>query len=285
MGNKLDYSGRCKLVMLLICLSSLVHAQEERRQYFPKKMDFPENLPPKKDVWIFIMAGQSNMAGRGVVEPPDTLSNSRILTINRDNEIIIAKEPLHFYEPNLTGLDCGVSFARELIRHRNSITILLVPAAVGGSSSTQWLGDSLHRNVRLLSNFKTRVEAVKKYGTMKGILWHQGETDASKLELIRSYQARWLAVMKSLRDELGDVPIVVGELGQFLYGREKNDYAMARMVNEQLAQLAVNGTRVAFVSSGGLNHKGDVLHLDSPSLREFGRRYAHAFLMLEPNWK
>jgi hypothetical protein len=57
------------------------------------------------------------------------------------------------------------------------------------------------------------------------------------------------------------------------------------MVNEQLAQLAVNGTRVAFVSSQGLTHKGDVLHFDSPSLREFGRRYAHAFLMLDADWK
>jgi hypothetical protein len=28
-----------------------------------------------------------------------------------------------------------------------------------------------------------------------------------------------------------------------------------------------------------------VLHFDSPGLREFGRRYAHAFLMLEPEWK
>jgi hypothetical protein len=104
------------------------------------------------------------------------------------------------------------------------------------------------------------------------------------LELIRSYQARWLAVMESLRGELGDVPIVVGELGQFLYGREK-DYQMARLINEQLAMLAVNGRRVAFVSSQGLGHKGDVLHFDSAGLREFGRRYAHAFLMLEPEWK
>lgn len=129
--------------MLLSCLTSPGYTQEERVKYFPKHADFPKKLPKKNTVWIFLMAGQSNMAGRGMVEPQDTLSHPRILTINRNNEVILAKEPLHFYEPNLTGLDCGVSFARELIKHQNTITILLVPVAVGGSSTQQWLGDSL----------------------------------------------------------------------------------------------------------------------------------------------
>jgi len=274
MGNKLDYSGRCKLVMLLICLSSLVHAQEERRQYFPKKMDFPENLPPKKDVWIFIMAGQSNMAGRGVVEPPDTLSNSRILTINRDNEIIIAKEPLHFYEPNLTGLDCGVSFARELIRHRNSITILLVPAAVGGSSSTQWLGDSLHRNVRLLSNFKTRVEAVKKYGTMKGILWHQGEAD-TEAKLIPEYEGRLQKIFAQLRLYCDDatLPIVIGELGSF-----SENQANWNLINESIHHYVSTDKQAAVVDTDDLKPKDDKVHFNSAGQRIMGERMAKTFL-------
>lgn len=156
----------------------------------------------------------------------------------------------------------------------------LIPAAMGGSALDEWKpGGTLY------SDAVRRAKAALKSGRLRGILWHQGEADSGKLELIRSYQERWLAVMKSLRSELGDVPIVVGELGQFLYGREKNDYAMARMMNEQLAMLAVNGSRVAFVSSGGLTHKGDVLHFDSPSLREFGRRYALAFMGLDAEWK
>ena len=58
------------------------------------------------------MAGQSNMAGRGFVEPIDTLINTRILTINRQNKLIYAKEPLHFYEPHKKGLDLGMSFSK-----------------------------------------------------------------------------------------------------------------------------------------------------------------------------
>jgi len=39
-------------------------------------------VPAKKKVWVFVMAGQSNMAGRGQVEPEDTVANERILAIN-----------------------------------------------------------------------------------------------------------------------------------------------------------------------------------------------------------
>ena len=276
MGDKLVDSCRCNLVMLLMCLSSLGHAQDERVQYFPKKTDFPQKLPPRNRVWIFIMAGQSNMAGRGVVEPQDTLPNPRILTINRNNEIIIAKEPLHFYEPNLTGLDCGVSFARELIKHRNSITILLVPAAVGGSSSTQWLGDSLHRNVRLLSNFKARVEAVKKYGTIKGILWHQGEAD-TEAKLIPGYEGRLQKIFAQLRLYCNDatVPIVIGELGSFSGNQANWD-----LINQSIHNYVSTDKQAAVVDTDDLKPKDDRIHFNSEGQRIMGERMANTFLAM-----
>jgi hypothetical protein len=38
--------------------------------------------------------------------------------------------------------------------------------------------------------------------------------------------------------------------------------------------------RCTCVASDGLTDKGDGTHFDSPSLREFGRRYARAFLSM-----
>src|SRR5688572_25926802 len=181
-----------RLPVLLLFLLSMIMAQgqDERTVNFPKQLVRVERLPPAEKVWIFIMAGQSNMAGRGVVEPQDTVPNNRVLTINKKNEIIIAKEPLHFYEPKLTGLDCGLAFANRLLRDIDkSIFILMVPAAVGGSSTYQWLGDSTHRNVKLMTNFRDRVDAVKKLGTIKGILWHQGESDTDSIS-IHGYKQR-----------------------------------------------------------------------------------------------
>lgn len=228
---------------------------------------------------LFLLIGQSNMAGRGAVEAEDKVPHPRVFTLTKEETWAPAVEPIHFDRPDRLGTGLGRTFGIVLANLAPGKKIGLIPAAMGGSALDEWKPGG-----KLYTDAVRRAKAAMKSGKLRGILWHQGEADSSKLELIRSYQARWLAVMESLRGELGDVPIVVGELGQFLYGREK-DYQMARLINEQLAMLAVNGKRVAFVSSQGLGHKGDVLHFDSAGLREFGRRYAHAFLMLEPDWK
>lgn len=233
-----------------------------------------------QDMELFLLIGQSNMAGRGVIEAEDKVAHPRVFTLTKEETWAPAVEPIHFDRPDRLGTGLGRSFARTLAEMKPAAKIGLIPAAMGGSSLDEWVVGG-----KLYTDAVRRAKVAMKNGRMRGILWHQGEADASKLELIRSYQARWLKVMTALRAELGDVPIVVGELGQFLYTRDKNDYAMARLINEQLAGLAVNGTRVAFVSSRGLHHKGDVLHFDSAGLREFGRRYAHAFLMLDGGWK
>lgn len=144
------------VVILLVAITGSVkasHGQENLpvNNCFPKVAEYVKCMPPRDSLWIFIMAGQSNMAGRAVVEPQDTLSANEILTINAENQWILAKEPLHFYEPSRKGLDCGVSFARFLLDSVPKETkIALIPCAIGGSSVYQWIGDSLHRNVHLI---------------------------------------------------------------------------------------------------------------------------------------
>ena len=140
------------LILLLSASSFFTHAQK------------------KDKTWVFILAGQSNMAGRGAIDfnpfNGDTITNQRIQTINQNGEIVLAKEPLHFYEPKMAGLDCGLSFARTmLLSIPEDVTILLIPTAVGGSSIKKWIDDSVHRGVPLWSNFKHQVEIAKKYNT------------------------------------------------------------------------------------------------------------------------
>jgi hypothetical protein len=265
-------------ILILFCLLSLFvnsQAQDGRTVYFPKKTEYPQRLPKKKNVWIFIMAGQSNMAGRGVVEPPDTLSNSRILTINHNNEMILAKEPLHFYEPNLTGLDCGLSFATQLLKDvDSSITLLLLPTAVGGSSTHQWLGDSLHRNVKLLSNFRERVMFAKKHGTIKGILWHQGEADTES-RLIPGYEERLQKLFIQLRIYTKDMrlPILVGELGSFSENQTNWD-----QINKAINSCAAKDQHVFVISTQDLKSKEDKIHFNSESQRIMGERFAKKYM-------
>jgi hypothetical protein len=55
----------------------------DRTTYFPKQTEIMPQVLNKQNVWMFILAGQSNMAGRGIVEPQDTVPDKRILTINK----------------------------------------------------------------------------------------------------------------------------------------------------------------------------------------------------------
>ena len=74
---------------------------------------------------------------------------------------------------------------------------------------------------------------------------------------------------------------MAGELGRFLAVERNGQPSYWRTVNEQLHLIPQRVPRTAVVSSEELQHKGDVVHFDSPSLREFGRRYAAAMQQLQ----
>jgi hypothetical protein len=260
-----------------LLLSTHLNAQQDiRTQSFPKKEVEAKKIPSKKNTWVFILAGQSNMAGRGLVEPQDTIPSERILSINKNGKVIIAKEPLHFYEPTLAGLDCGLSFGKAIINEApDQISVLLIPTAVGGSSISQWLGDSTHRNVKLLSNFKEKVTLAKKYGEIKGILWHQGESDTNPKDAPR-YNERLTQLFKIFRTAAGNenLPILIGELGG--YSDNKN----WAVVNEQIHLYSATDRNTAVITTTDLKDKGDALHFNSEGQRILGQRFAEAYLKM-----
>ena len=220
------------------------------------------------------------MAGRGQVEPIDTVPINRLLTIDHDGQLIMAKEPLHFYEPAMAGLDCGYSFGKTLLGSLpDSISILLIPTAVGGSSITQWLGDSVHRNVRLFSNFKEKVAIGKRYGTIKAVLWHQGESDANEKDS-PLYQQRLATLVSNFRSVTGDdqLPVLLGEIGSF-----STDKAHWAAVNNAIHAYAAEDNNTAVIETGDLEHKGDHIHFNAKGQRTMGHRFATAFL--DKFWK
>ena len=62
--------------------------QSERTGNFPGQVEKVRALPAKHNLWVFLLAGQSNMAGRGFVEPVDTMPDPRILTVSKNKEWI-----------------------------------------------------------------------------------------------------------------------------------------------------------------------------------------------------
>ncbi|MFW5879564.1 MAG: sialate O-acetylesterase [bacterium] len=251
---------------------------KEWRVNFPKTISYVDKLPNPDSLYIFIMAGQSNMAGRGFVEPQDTLPYKRILTIDKSMKWIYAKEPLHFYEPSMTGLDCGMSFAKKLLDSiPEGISIAVSPCAVGGSSIEQWINNETFRGVTLLDNFKDKVGFAKDYGIIKGIIWHQGESNA-KSELIPKYSQRLDSLINTFRFLVKNdtLPIILGELGSYSKPTEKQ--MRWDSINTMIQNIAWKDKNIDLVETGDLKHKGDNVHFDSESQRILGERYAKKYL-------
>jgi hypothetical protein len=78
-----------------------------------------------------------------------------------------------------------------------------------------------------------------------------------------------------------DCPFLAGELGDFL--QKRPDCKYFQVINNALYQLSEDLPLYQHVSSFGLVHKGDLLHFDATSLREFGRRYARAYWAVTDN--
>ncbi len=249
-----------------------------RTYFFPKEEQKLEKLLKKENLWVFLLAGQSNMAGRAMVEPQDTIANQRIFTINSINDIILAKEPIHFYEPTMTGLDCGLSFGKSLLKHvPDSISVLILPTAIGGSSIQQWIGDSIYRGVSLLSNFEEKVNLGSKFGEIKGILWLQGEADAND-ENVMVYEKKMENLMTIFRDitKKDHLPILIAEIGgQFKY------FENWKKINEQIKAYTLNDKFSRLVITSDLKDKGDKVHFNSKSQRIIGRRFAKSYLKIK----
>lgn len=217
------------------------------------------------DLELFLLIGQSNMAGRGAVEPQDRVPHPRVFMMNKRYAWVPAVDPLHSDKPALIGVGLASTFARVIAEESPEVAVGLIPAAFGGTSLDEWKpGGPLYNNAL------DRAKEAMAQGRLAGILWHQGESDAAP-ELAATYPERFAAMIAQLRKDLGaeEVPVVVGEIGRFVVGGEA--------INAALARVPDRVPRCALVSTEGLTDQGDQLHFDTASFRELGRRYAKAW--------
>jgi|GEM_PF-227169 len=237
------------------------------------------SMPPKEKFHLYLLIGQSNMAGRGVLDATQTVSKLRLLKFSQRNAWAPGVDPLHTDKPAAAGVGLGTSFARAMADADKEITVGLIPCAVGGTPLQRW-----QKGGDLYEQALVRARLAMKDGTLKGILWHQGEGDSGREETARSYGVRLSQMITDLRADLGagELPFVVGKLGEFLSPTTRQGTpSFWPLVNEQIVAIPQTVPKTAVVDSTGLKDKGDGVHFDTPSLREFGKRYAKAMQQLQ----
>lgn len=218
------------------------------------------------------------MAGRGRIAEQDKRPHPRVLTLSKDLQWKPAVAPLHFDKPGIVGVGIGRAFGRGVAEANPDITVGLIPCGVGGSPIDSWVEGAFYKPTRShpWDDAIKRARRALQSGELKGILWHQGESD-SKPGLAETYEKKLHHLIAQLRTELDakNVPFIAGQMGQFA------PWSKAKKVVDQAQRDLVGKVRnTAFVRSDGLKHKGDRVHFDAAGFRELGRRYVRAWLEL-----
>ncbi len=256
---KIKYFGL--ILLLSLFFGDFVHCQSKNNQ--------PANLE------IYLLIGQSNMAGRASIEiqDQDSLKDVLLFTGIEGKEWEKAANPLNKYSTvrkdlAMQKLGPGYSFAREMAKVSAGKKIGLVVNAKGGTSIAEWApGETLYTEA------VKRAKMAMKYGTLKGVVWHQGEANSSNPD---AYPEKIKELIQSLRTDLGipDLPFVAGQLSE--------DKPTRHAFNEMILTLPTFVTHTGVATTEGTETM-EGTHFNSASQRLLGERYAAEMLKLVKN--
>ena len=249
---------------------------------------------PDPNFHIYLAFGQSNMEGQGNIESQDKTVDSRFQVLWTTSETNCGKSlgkwsdavpPLASCSGKLGPADY---FGRTMVEKTDSkIRVGVVDVAVAGCS-IQLFDSPLSQSYmnQQASWFKQRVDAYggKPYerliemakkaqedGVIKGIIFHQGETDAGDGQWPSKVKAVYDRIIKDLG--LGDdIPFLAGEV---LRG------GMSQGANNNIAKLPQQSKNFYVISSEGLTQPlgdGQNVHFTSQEYRDFGKRYAEKMI-------
>jgi len=233
---------------------------------------------------LFLLLGQSNMAGTPLPEPRDLVRNPRVYVLSyadcaaQEREYghwSVASPPLHGCN---AGLGPGDGFGRILADAYPDARIGLIPCAISGVDIDYYRKGvvSARRHEFLIPPDNhwsgayewvvERARLAQRSGVIRGILLHQGESDSGD----PAWTGKIKEIVEDLRSDLGlgDVPLVAGEL---LHGGlcEKHN----ALVNE-LPRVVSNTSVASARGLGGM----DPHHFDLDAQRELGRRFGARML-------
>jgi Carbohydrate esterase, sialic acid-specific acetylesterase len=248
--------------------------------------DITKLAPETEQLDLYLLIGQSNMKGRGVM-PETAANNPRILAMHMKDDLwYVARHPLHltgdaqtFAGHDNAGVGPGLAFAEALAAAHPNSTLGLIPCAVGGSQIKLWQrGAKLYDEAMRRAKLALQTTAPVK-GRIRAALWLQGESDAAPA-LRAVYEAKLLALVDDLRSDLAmpELPFIACTIGEMGDASKMADKAA---MNQILLSLPQKRPHTACIDCRDLKtHIGDSVHFDTAAQNTIGQRFAESLLKL-----
>ena len=244
--------------------------------------------------YIYLCIGQSNMEGQGTIEDCDLSPDERFQMMStldcgtrKQGQWYRAVPPLARCDTRLCPADY---FGRTMVANLDEgKRVGVVVVAIGGikidlydpdgwqsyvnSMTEGWQINSVNAyGGNPLARLIECAKEAQKSGVIKGILLHQGESDAYNDAWIQKVKKVYENLLAELNLKAEDVPLIAGEVGS---ADQNGGCAHA---NPTINRLPNTIPTAHVVSSVGCTLQSDNIHFDSQGYRKLGRRYAKTML-------
>lgn len=121
--------------------------------------------------------------------------------------------------------------------------------------------------ISTLNDFKTKLTNGGYTYNIRGVIWFQGETDASSLVAANAYEANLTSFIAQLRSDVGDpnLPFVISKI-KWEPGQDPGWETEVRTAQQNVADALVN---VSILDAANYTRKDNV-HLDAASMYQYG---------------
>lgn len=218
---------------------------------------------------VFLLIGQSNMAGRGPMIAQDTLPIDGVWLLDSLGYAEPAVSPLNKHSSirkslEIQQISIANGFGEEIRKHTKN-KVLLIVNAKGSSSVEMWAKGN--NKTHFYDDAIRRCKEASKYGEIKAILWHQGESNSKKA---LNYMNKLKKLASDFRKDLGNenIPFIAGEIGQW--------HQYASVFNPIINTISENIPLSDCVSSKGAERRSTLQdpHFSRDGELLLGKRYA-----------
>jgi hypothetical protein len=294
--------GKLRFAIILIVLVVLIATLGGVWQKYNDINAFPQSTPTQLTstaefnnilkeyqgkLHLFILAGQSNMSGRGDIPQTAAAPNPRIYVFGNNYQWRLAAEPIDdphdqvdkVSEDKNAGYSPALSFAETIVERRPEMSIGLIPCAMDSTTIHDW-----ERNLSdktLYGSCLKRARAASTMGSVAGVLFFQGESDAldpkKNPDLLLSpdqWADKFTVLINDWRSDLGlpELPVVFAQIGT---NTRPNRYPNWKAIQQQQSSVRLQFCKMITTDDLAL---GDTVHFTTKSYQIIGKRFAEAYL-------